>query len=120
VIRVAGGHNLRLARLRMKKRSKYGNTPATFDGERFASKKEGERYLVLKDMAKRGEIEELELQPRFAIEIQGRKICTYVADFQYRLGGERVVEDVKGMRTPVYKLKKKMVEALYPFEVTEI
>ena len=62
----------------------------------------------------------LELQPRFAIEIKGRKICTYVADFQYRLDGDLVVEDVKGVRTPVYRLKKKMVEAVYDFAITEI
>ena len=103
-----------------KKRSKYGNTTVTFDGHRFDSKKEGLRYLVLADMARHGEIEELALQPRFPVEIEGKKICTYVADFQYLKDGELIVEDVKGVRTPVYRLKKKMVEALYPFEITEI
>jgi hypothetical protein len=101
-------------------KSKYGAMPTRIDGHRFASKKEGMRYVLLKDMANRGEIEELELQPRFAIEIKGRKICTYVADFQYRLDGDLVVEDVKGVRTPVYRLKKKMVEAVYDFAITEI
>lgn len=104
----------------MKRRSKYGNVQVTFDGKRFDSKKEGMRYVLLKDMVRHGEIEELELQPRFDIFINQIKICTYVADFRYRLDGERIVEDVKGMRTQVYKLKKKMVEAFYGFEITEI
>lgn len=102
------------------RRRKYGNTPVEIDGKRFDSKKESMRYLVLSDMERRGEITKLALQPRFPVEIEGSKICTYVADFQYLRDGELVVEDVKGMKTQVYKLKKKMVEAIYPFEVTEI
>ena len=104
----------------MKQRSKYGNTPTHINGFRFDSKKEATRYLVLADMARHGEITKLALQPRFPVKIEGRKICTYVADFQYLKDGKLVVEDVKGMRTQVYKLKKKMVEALYDFEITEI
>ena len=88
---VRSSRNSRLERaLQMGKRSKYGAMPTRIDGHRFDSKKEGIRYVLLKDMANKGEIEELELQPRFAIEINGRKICTYVADFQYRLDGEVV------------------------------
>jgi hypothetical protein len=102
------------------KRSKYGNTITHINGFRFDSKKESLRYLVLADMARHGEITKLALQPRFPVEIAGKKICTYVADFQYLRDGELVVEDVKGMKTQVYKLKKKMVEALYDFQITEI
>lgn len=102
------------------KRSKYGNTITHINGFRFDSKKESLRYLVLADMARHGEITELALQPRFPVEIAGKKICTYVSDFQYLKDGELIVEDVKGMKTQVYRLKKKMVEALYPFEITEI
>jgi hypothetical protein len=49
-------------------------------------------------------------------------VCDYIADFSYidlnqtglqgQIGCE-VVEDVKGFKTDVYKLKKKLVEALY-------
>ena len=102
------------------RRRKYGNAPVEIEGKRFDSKREAMRYLVLADMERRGEIRKLELQPRFPVEIEGSKVCTYVADFQYLKDGELVVEDVKGMRTQVYKLKKKMIEAVYPFEITEI
>ena len=51
------------------KGSKYGAMPTRIDGHRFDSKKKGIRYVLLKDMANKGEIEELELQPRFAIEM---------------------------------------------------
>ena len=71
-------------------------------------------------LPRHGEITKLALQPRFPVEIEGVPICTYVADFQYLKDGELIVEDVKGMRTQVYKLKKKMVEALYDFQITEI
>ena len=47
------------------------------------------------------------------IEIGGTLICTYKADFVYFARNRRVIEDVKGYRTPLYRLKKKLVEALY-------
>ena len=49
-------------------------------------------------------------------------VCVYVADFRYREGLEGIltIEDVKGVRTPVYKLKKKLVEVIYGFRITEI
>jgi hypothetical protein len=54
------------------------------------------------------------------VEVQGKLICTYVADFKYLENGKEVVEDVKGFKTPVYKLKKKLVEAIYGIEIIEI
>jgi len=68
--------------------------------------------LVL--MQRAGEISHLQLQPAFPCIIDGQKICTYKADFKYFTAKECVVEDVKGVKTPVYRLKKKLVEALYP------
>ena len=104
-----------------KRPHKYGAKATTIDGIRFASKKEGKRYGELKLLAKAGEIRGLELQPEFLIKIRGDNIFTYRADFSYRTkDGHRVVEDVKGVRTPVYKLKKKIVEAIYDLEITEI
>jgi hypothetical protein len=103
------------------KRHKYGAVPVTIDGIRFASKKEGKRYAELKILAKAGEIRGLELQPEFLIRIRGDNIFTYKADFSYRTReGHRVVEDVKGVRTPLYRLKKKIVEAIYDIEIVEI
>lgn len=114
------------------KRSKYGAVKTTVDGITFASKKEAERYQELKQLEKFGAIVGLELQPRFPLHVvtngHGRdpkgfsvQVGTYVGDFRYVDGrsGE-VVEDVKGMKTPIYRLKKKMVEAQYGITVVEV
>lgn len=98
----------------LKKFSKYGNKKTVLDGIHFDSKKEASRYLVLKDMLKNKEIENLELQPKFLLQdsfkYKGnteRKIY-YIADFSYVQKGKIVVEDVKGKKTDVYKLKRKL------------
>ena len=102
-------------------RHKYRAKPITLDGIRFASQAEGKRYLELKALEASGEITHLELQPKYTIVINGVKVCTYIADFRYRTKTNAVVEDVKGMLTPVYRLKKKMVEAMFPgTAITEI
>jgi hypothetical protein len=105
-----------------KRPHKYGATAVTIDGIRFASKKEGKRYAELKLLAKAGEINGLEIQPALPVQSpNGTLIFTYKADFSYwTKGGQRVIEDVKGVRTPVYLLKKKIIEALYGFEIVEI
>lgn len=94
--------------------TKYRAKPTVIDGVRFASKKEAARYCALKLREKIGDISNLTLQPVFPIVIGGQPVAKYVADFSYFHNGAYVVEDVKGMRTPVYRLKKKLVEALYP------
>ena len=98
---------------------KYNAKPIVIDGIRFASTKEGNRYLVLRDMEKKGEITHLELQPKFDMIVNGIKVGYYKADFIYFEGQKRIVEDVKGMKTPVYKLKKKIVEAQYSIKILE-
>lgn len=110
------------------RQSKYNAVPTVIDGIRFASKAEAKRYGELKLLQSAGLIFGLELQPKFPIEINGSKICTYIADFKYfrktsqdqAAGSDEITEDVKGMLTPVYKLKKKMVEAQYNITITEI
>lgn len=100
---------------------KYRNTPTEVDGIRFASKREANRYSELKILERCGEIHELTLQPRFDIEVAGKKVATYVADFSYfRRTAKRVIEDAKGVRTPLYKLKKKLVEAMYGITIEEV
>lgn len=96
---------------------KYGNTITKVDGINFDSKKEANRYSELKLMVKGKVIRNLNLQPVYEIlpsftDNTGKKhrCISYVADFEY-FDKERkvhVVEDVKGMRTEVYKLKLKM------------
>jgi gamma-glutamylcyclotransferase (GGCT)/AIG2-like uncharacterized protein YtfP len=104
------------------KKSKYGNKKVDVGDLRFDSKREAARYGELLLRARIGEIEAIETQPRYPIVVEGKKIATYVADFRYRLRatGETVVEDVKGVRTAVYRIKKKLVEALYEIEIVEI
>lgn len=87
----------------------------TLDGVVFASKREMQRYAELKMLTRAGTILDLELQPRFPLVVNGAKVCTYVADFRYRsLDAKTVIEDVKGMRTEVYRLKAKLFQACYP------
>lgn len=108
---------------------KYGAQPTTIDGIRFASKAEARRYCELKLLEKAGEIRELELQPRYELLAwPGRCDRTravvghYVADFRYRKGptGLLVIEDVKGMKTALYRWKKKHFESQYGLEITEV
>ena len=101
----------------MKKYNKYGNSKVIVDGFKFDSKKESKRYQDLRILLKAGKIENLELQPRFLLQEKfifagkaHRKI-EYIADFQY-LDIERkiiIIEDVKGFKTEVYKIKKKLL-----------
>src|SRR3990167_5419723 len=68
---------------KMKGSSKYGSIKVELDGYVFASRLEANRYLQLSLMEKAGEIRKLELQPRFQLYVNGVKIATYIADFQY-------------------------------------
>jgi len=101
------------------RRLKYGNQKTVIDGITFDSKKEGNRYAELKMLQMAKEISQLEVQPRFDCRIRGKHICNYFADFKYYDHKQNiwVVEDVKGVQTAVFKLKKKLVEALYPIEI---
>ena len=103
-------------------RSKYGNKKTVVDGITFDSKWESQRYLYLKSLEKAGRVQNLQLQPRFIITVNGQKICTYVADFQYDKETkdgewEHIIEDAKGVETPEFKLKKKLMKAVHNIEV---
>jgi len=103
-----------------KRRSKFGNVPVTLHGHRFASQAEGRYYLRLREREARGEIRELVCQPKYPMVIGGICIGHYIADFEYYQKGERVVVDVKGISTPVFRLKKRIIEALYDFKITVV
>jgi len=94
--------------------TKYRAVKTEVDGIIFDSKKEAARYKELILLKKSGVISHLELQPTYDCVVSGKKICRYRADFRYFDKKGCVIEDVKGYKTPVYKLKKKLVEALYP------
>jgi hypothetical protein len=104
-----------------KKPSKYKAVKTTIDGIVFDSKKEAKRYLELKALQAAKKIRDLELQPEFPILVAQKLICTYRADFRYlRMPGDvRVIEDTKGFRTETYRLKRKLVEAVYGITITE-
>jgi hypothetical protein len=114
-------------RLTGRRRPKYGNTPVTVDGRRFASKKEARRYGELKALQAAGRIINLRCQPRYKIVVHGQLVCTYVADFDYCevVGGRlaAVVEDVKSpatARKEVYRLKKRLMQVVLGVEVREV
>jgi hypothetical protein len=94
--------------------NKYRACKTVVDGVVFASVKESRRYSELKLLERAGAIRQLELQPKFVLTVDGTKVCTYLGDFAYFENNARVVEDVKGMKTPVYRLKRKLLLALYP------
>lgn len=101
------------------KRSKYGAKKTVVDGITFDSQAEATRYGVLKIVQASGLITDLRLQVPYQITVNGKKVCRYVADFVYSENGKEVVEDVKGMKTPVYNLKKKLMEAVFGVVIFE-
>lgn len=106
-------------------RSKYRARKTTVDGITFDSRKEADRYLVLKGMEEDGSIEDLRRQVRYelvpAFDVGGKhyRPVFYVADFVYVEDGKTVVEDVKGMRTDVYRLKSKLFARRYGVNIKE-
>ena len=108
-------------------KSKYHSRKQTIDGHVFASKREAQRYSELKMLEKAGEISNLELQKRFELipsqRINGKVVerpCYYVCDFAYCEGGKQVIEDAKGMKTEVYKIKKKLMLYKYGIAIKEV
>lgn len=96
---------------------KFSAKPQNLDGIHFASKKEARRYDELNLLKKDGEV--LFFLRQVPLHLPGA--VKYVCDFLvFWKDGEVTFEDVKGMRTPQYIAKKKIVEAIYPIEIKEI
>lgn len=100
--------------------NKYRNQKTIVDGVTFDSKAEAVRYSELKLLYKAGMIHDLQYQFIFKLEVNKIHVCNYIADFAYMEKGKCVVEDVKGMKTAVYQLKKKLLFASRGITVTEI
>ena len=109
-------------------RRKYGNKKTVIDSREFDSKKEARRYSELKMMEKAGMISGLECQKTFELipnqrDENGKAVrsCEYIADFVYidTKTGRRIVEDVKGMKTKDYIIKKKLMLKVYGITVKE-
>ena len=108
------------------RRNKYNAKKVKYDGITFDSLAEGKRYLILSNLLKGGIISGLELQPKFKIIIDNApvkysngRIMTYTADFSYIENGERITEDVKGVKTRDYIIKKALVEHIYRIRIRE-
>ncbi len=116
----------------MYRQSKYNAKKVTVDGITFDSKKEAKRYCELKLLERAGEIKNLRRQVRFELtpvfkDYSGKVIereSSYIADFVYEqvlpMGlTKTVVEDVKGVETDVYKLKRKLMLDKYGIRIRE-
>jgi len=108
------------------KPNKYGAKKTVVDNIKFDSKKEAKRYEELKLMVRAGEITDLILQPSYLLQEgfnrhgKNYRPITYVADFEYIevATGDLITEDVKGLETDLFKVKKKLF--LFDFGETNI
>lgn len=118
---------------RPQKKSKYGNRKCRRDGIYFDSVAEGDRYRQLQLLEKSGKIRDLRRQTKYVLipaqyrYVDGKKKLIereayYKADFDYyEVGsGRHIVEDVKGVRTPEYILKRKLMLSEHDIQITEI
>lgn len=100
--------------------NKYKNKKVQIDMYVFDSIAESRRYKELALLEKAGEIENLQLQPKFLLQDSFKKNgktyrkIEYIADFMYEEKGKVIVEDVKGMETKEFKIKRKLFEYKYP------
>lgn len=121
-----------------RKYNKYKNTKVVVNGITFDSKKEANRYKELIMLQRAGVITDLELQRNFELipkqcepdtigkrgGVHKGKIiernCVYRADFCYKKNGQLIVEDTKGMRTPDYIIKRKLMLFIHGIRIHEI
>lgn len=104
------------------KKSKYGAVKTEIDGIKFDSKHEASRYRELRLLEQAGEITNLHLQVPFELIPKSKygMPIRYIADFVYNdKNNEQIVEDAKGVKTPVYRLKRRMMEEKYGIEIKE-
>ena len=113
---------------------KFGARAVSVDGFAFDSMREAARFQELKLLAAAGAITDLELQPRFPLQVMAlyrpgppwviEHLGFYTADFRYIdcRSGEIVIEDVKSdpTKTAAYRLRKRIVEAVHGITITEI
>jgi hypothetical protein len=117
--------------------SKYQNKKVTVDGITFDSKREANRYKELLLLERAGAISDLQRQVKYQlVPAQYRPVfdkktrkwkercvereVNYIADFQYCEDGKLIVEDVKGVKTKDYILKRKMMLYFHGIQVKEI
>jgi uncharacterized protein YlaN (UPF0358 family) len=103
--------------------SKYKNVKTEYNGIKYDSKKEA-AYAQTLDLLKKAEGKDKLIkwtrQIPFQISIGGEKICKYIADFHVSYSDRNEIVDVKGYKTAMYRLKKKLVEAQYMIKIKEV
>jgi hypothetical protein len=102
---------------------KYHNTPTVGpNGRRYDSAKEARHATLLHALQRDGLIRDLREQVTYRLEVNGVLVCRYRADFVYvdAVDGRTRVTDVKGVRTPEYKLKAKLMKAIHGITIEEV
>lgn len=103
---------------------KYRNQKTIIANQTFDSKKEANRFIELSLLEKQGLIKDLATQVKFELipKQKGERSCCYIADFVYTdlKTGQKIVEDVKGIKTDVYKIKRKLMLYFYGLHINEI
>ena len=102
--------------------NKYGNRKLKApDGQVFDSVKEFHRWGCLRLLERAGAIQNLQRQVKYELipKQDGERACNYIADFTYIENGKLVVEDVKGVRTDAYKIKKKLMLWVHCIRIKE-
>ena len=103
--------------------NKYKNIKTmTSDGILHDSIKEANRWCELNLLLKAKQISDLQRQVKFELipKQDGERAVYYIADFVYTENGKKVVEDVKGVRTKEYKIKKKLMLYFHGIRIKEI
>ncbi len=111
-----------------KMRSKYGvdNSAAgklrrTYEHVIYDSQAEMEYAAQLHMRLKAGYLHSVERQVRMPLMVNGSKVCDMVIDFRLQWpDGKTELHDVKGMVTPVWRLKAKLFEAIYGYKIIEV
>ncbi len=105
---------------RRKAGNKFNARKKMVDGIVFDSTREATAYQLLKIRETAGEITGLQCQTTYDLHVNGILICKYTADFTFIENNQNVVADAKGMKTPVYSLKKKLMRAIHGITIREM
>lgn len=92
--------------------AKYNNKKVNVLGRTFHSKLEAGDGMWLKSLEQQGVIQNLEYQKRFNCYVNGDLVCYSIVDFKFNRNGKEVYYETKGMPTPEYKIKRKLIMAL--------
>lgn len=77
--------------------------------------------LLMKADNPKDRVVDIKEQVPFEVVVNGKKICKYLLDFEVTYGDGRIeYVDVKGVKTDIYRIKKKLVEALYSIKIKEV